>query len=198
MAAFIIRNWIVSEVPVIKDLVHIDFCTPNEFPKIIDCQDTVVSELVHPEFYYPSAPHELTEFLTRSPHLGFIAGAYFSKQLIGFASVTQWSGPYYGYPCKKNRNYYSIEDTIVLKNFRGNGLQRKLWEFIIINLPLDAILLCTIHPGNTFCLNNAIALGFSPQKIAHPFGTAPRLILEREANKQNLRDVCVKIDLLRN
>ena len=97
-------------------------------------------------------------------------------------------------PLQKNRSYYSIEDTIVLRNFRGNGLQRKLWEFIIINLPLDAILLCTIHPENTVCLNNATALEFCPQKTAHLFGTAPRLILERDANKQNLGDVCIEVN----
>ena len=163
-----------------KRLLHIGLCTPNEFKDIIECQSDVISKLERPDFYYPSMPDELKLLFENTPHTGFIIGAYHSEHLIGFASVAHWLGPYYGYSYKSDDICYSIEDTVVRKAYYGCGIQLKLWNYIIDLLPQTAVLLCTIHPENIICLQNAISLGFTPKTTAYPFGDSPRLIMERK------------------
>lgn len=144
---------------------------------MIKCQTIVVSKLDRTDFYLPSTSNELVPLFQNEVNTGYIVGAYVGKHLAGFASVAKCSNLYHGYCCDKGKNCYSIEDTIVKPEYRGNAIQKKLWKYIITLLPKNVSLLCTIHPENIYSLHNALALHFIPQKLII-YETMPRLVLE--------------------
>lgn len=164
-----------------KQIIHITLCTSDKFQDVIDCQRDAIKEMQRKDFYFPSTPEEL-KFIFEDEPMGSIIGAYCSGHLIGFASVVSWTGSYYGYSYKSDCRCYSIEDTVVRAAYYGNGIQLKLWKYIIHSLPTDTVLMCTIHPENVICLRNAERLGFVCQTSVKPFGNSPRWIMERKCN----------------
>ncbi len=168
------------EVILLKKNIHIRFCTPRDLEKILMCQQCVISSLTQPTYYYPSTSTELKELLLCKRSEGFILGAFLESILFGFVTVRKWTGPYYGYDCCSNNNYYSIEDTLVMEGYRGFGTQCRLWQNAFSHLPELSSVLCTIHPENNISLSNALRLGFVQHMLCYPYDTSPRIILEKK------------------
>ena len=79
-------------------------------------------------------------------------------------------------------NVVEIENTAVLKEHRGNGLQRRMGtmaESIIAQRGLHPVL-CSIHPKNKYSLQNALAGGYTEVKRCKLYGGKDRLILRKE------------------
>ena len=79
-------------------------------------------------------------------------------------------------------NVIEIENTAVRKEYRGNGLQRRMGEMaegIIAQRGLHPIL-CSIHPKNKYSLQNALAGGYTEVKRCKLYGGKERLILRKE------------------
>lgn len=96
MTIFICKRFIKVMI-ILKRFIHIRLCTPDEFQDVVDCQKGAMEEMPQVDFYFPSTPNELRPLFENNSHVGFIIGAYDSERLIGFASVANWLGPYYGY-----------------------------------------------------------------------------------------------------
>ena len=96
-----------------------------------------------------------------------MCGTFCNNKIVGFSTVSHYK-----------KNIYIIEDTLVLDGYRGNGFQRKMWKYIINNLPINAIIVCTIHPDNCYSLNNALSLGFEIKKEVNIYNNSPRYILK--------------------
>ena len=125
----------------------------------------VVSSLKNRSYYSPSNSIEIFHYLV-SPK-SFICGAWLDNKLVGFSSVRC------GF-----RNYI-IEDTVVAPKYRGNKLQYKMWSYIIERLPYPTTLWCTIHPQNTYSLNNALSLDFCVTDMKVMYHREIRYILKR-------------------
>ena len=164
----------------IKKIIHIRLCTPKDLKSILSCQQCVIESLSHPNYYFPSTSTELEDLLLCEKSRGFILGAYIDNLLYGFVSIKKWVGKYYGYNYNPNKICYSIEDTLVMEEYRGFGTQSLLWKEVISQLPKSSILLCTIHPQNEVSLSNAINLGFEKCMLCYPYDISPRIILKKE------------------
>ena len=96
--------------------------------------------------YFPSSDFSILQYVCLPKH--FICGIKINNKLVAFSTVFFKKG------------IYLIEDTVVAKKYWGNGMQIKMWLYILSSTPSGSILMCTIHPSNRYSLNNAIALGF--------------------------------------
>lgn len=177
--AIFIGYVIIIEVVLLRKNIHIRFCTPGDLGRILLCQQFVIESLVQPTYYYPSTSTELEELLLCEHTDGFILGAYQEENLLGFVAVQKWVGPYYGYICCSSKECYSIEDTLVVEEHRGFGIQRLLWQTAFLYLPEFSEVLCTIHPDNNISLSNATRLGFMQCMMCHPYDSSPRIILRK-------------------
>lgn len=125
---------------------HVTPCTLLDYFGVLDVRNTVVKENNNSDFYFPSSSLELMQYIFIPNNI--VCGIKYKKRLVAFSSVSFKHG------------IYEIEDTAVLPNYRGMGMQRKMWRYIISQIPDSGILTCTIHPQNKYSLYNALSLGF--------------------------------------
>ena len=78
-----------------------------------------------------------------------------------------------GFDQKDLLRVINMDNAAVHPDYRGRGLQRKLMEKAEAELRERGsfILLCTIHPDNTFSLNNALSRGFLIQKKLNKYNS---------------------------
>ncbi len=75
----------------------------------------------------------------------------------------------------------NMDNAAVHPDYQGQGLQRRMMEIAEEELRLrgNRILLCTIHPDNSYSLNNALKRGFTIQKKLSKYGSV-RYILRKD------------------
>lgn len=138
-------------------------CSKGELYSVIECQRLAQRTMLRDDFYIPSTRRELEPLFENSEHIGYVIGAYQRSKLVGFASVLKCNSPYFGFPCDESRSVYSIEDTIVMPDCYGKGIQKLLWSYVLTLLPVNSLVMCTIHPDNIYSMRNALLLHFLPQ-----------------------------------
>lgn len=75
----------------------------------------------------------------------------------------------------------NMDTAAVHPDYRGMGLQKKLLETAEAEIRSrgNHILLCTVHPENTFSLNNVLKQGYTIQKKLPKYGSV-RYILRKD------------------
>ena len=86
-----------------------------------------------------------------------------------------------GYDEERLLNVVCMDSAAVHPDYRGMGLQKRLLERAEQELCLDGekFLLCTIHPENTFSLNNALKQGYEIQKTMDKYGSVRHLLCKK-------------------
>lgn len=152
---------------------------PSHLSEILEIQ---MSEVDNPHFQTESK----TGFLEHFKGRGFILGAFFENNLIGYSKF--WfpghesvMGEEIGLGAEQLRSLVYFNGTVVLKEFRGHNIQK------IIHAQAEDILKyqgfthisCTVHPDNQASLTNLFQEGFkiSHEKKAHG---STRLVLHKK------------------
>lgn len=88
----------------------------------------------------------------------------------------------YGYDLRLSdeelKRVINMDNVAVHPDYRGNALQTKLIKYVEEQLCNEGnfILLCTIHPENTYSLRNVISQGYKIQKRIEKYGSVRYLL----------------------
>ena len=149
--------------------IHVTLCTLFDYFGVLNVRNTVIKEIKNFDFFYPSNFLELVQYII-FPN-SFVCGIKDENKLVAFSSVTVTHG------------VYEIEDTAVLPNYRGVGMQKEMWNYIITYIPEDSLLICTIHPLNKHSLSNALSLGFKIVKRENMYNSERYVLEYRKPSK---------------
>lgn len=87
-----------------------------------------------------------------------------------------------GFPESKLLTCAHMDTVAILPDYRGYGLQTLLMQSAEDNLRQSGIqtLLCTVHPNNSYSLNNVIKQGYRVVKTTLKYGGLQRKILQKD------------------
>ena len=91
----------------------------------------------------------------------------------------------YGYDLDFDRDQLmkvvNMDTAVVDSGYRGRGLQRQLLERAESELRGrgETFLLCTIHPANSFSLNNALKAGYEIRKTQPKYGSIRHILCKK-------------------
>lgn len=86
-----------------------------------------------------------------------------------------------GFEEERLQKVLCMDSVAVHPDYRGRGLQRQLLESAEQELQGkgERYLMCTIHPENTFSLNNALRLGYEIRKTMPKYGSVRHLLCKK-------------------
>lgn len=142
---------------------YVTSCTIWDYFGVLNVRNTVLKENNNSDFYFPSNSLEIMRYILFPGNI--VCGIKCKKRLVAFSSLTVKYG------------IYEIQDTAVLPNYRGVGMQQAMWRYIISQIPDGRPLTCTIHPKNKHSLNNALSLGFKITERKYMYNSE-RYVLE--------------------
>jgi len=151
--------------------------------KVIALQEIIIATLPDKKIYCPSSKDELLAQLNGQ---GICVGVEIDSQLIAFSTILFPSandnlGNDVGFSDEDLEKVCHKELTLVHPDFRGQGLQRKM--FIILQAKAkDAgygILMCTVAPENPYSLNNNLKNGMQALCVKRKYNDTWRIILSK-------------------
>ena len=157
-------------------------CVPEEASKIFALQNEVLAAMPHPEYFAPDTLEEIQGFLSD----GIVIGAWQGEK-IGACFVLHTCGTdlhnyaaFMGVPEQEWPQWGNASSAVVCEQWRGNGLQRKMFEAALPFLPSDIHHLgATVCPDNSFSLNNALKCGFKVVCRREMYGGYDRYLLAK-------------------
>lgn len=170
------ENGIIEDAFLIKlDKTYVD--------AMVNLDNTIYNGLDNKEFYFCSPKEE---------YQTIVNGAGIGLGIVDNKNNLIAMGVYYE-PGQRSENYafdikeikdepYSegqIEATVVLKKYRGNGLQKKLCILLEQQARKNnkKYLCATVHPDNKYSLNTFLSLGFEKKLEKSKYGALKRAIL---------------------
>lgn len=159
--------------------------TPEDAETFIRFLDEVKAAMVQKDWFYLDPP-EAVHAMTQEGTLQFWM-AFHEDRLAGvFSILIPGLHPYnYGYDLgfreEELLQVVHMDTAAVHPDFRGHGLQGRMVRLAEQELSGKGkrILLSTVHPENSFSLNNMRAQGYEVQKRVGKYGSE-RLILQKE------------------
>lgn len=140
-------------------------CLLEELPLVHEIEQEVYKECINKELFSLLTD---SEFLSRIKPPNFIFGCFDNQHLIGYVI--------YKVPDEEELIEFDItscghnqKDTIILDGlavlplFRGQGLQRRMVAYFENKAKehTKSNIVATVHPDNSFCLNNFLDAGYS-------------------------------------
>ena len=159
--------------------------TPADVEALIRFLDAVRADMLRKDWFYLDPPDLVREMLSGGVMELWLAmdgdrmAASFDILYPGLASCN------YGYDLGLSREellrVIHMDTAAVHRDYRGLGLQRRLLERIEQELAGQGrrILLCTVHPENSYSLNNMLKQGYRIEKHVEKYGSE-RFILRKE------------------
>lgn len=144
----------------------------------------VKAAMEHPEWFYLDSPEDIRGMMADGTMQLWVAedGNTLAGILyILFPGLQEFNYGYdLGFSQEELLRVVSMDTAAVRPEYRGMGLQGKLIQAAEDSLKGEngRILLCTIHPENTFSLNNALKQGYKIQKELPKYGST-RYVLRK-------------------
>jgi predicted GNAT superfamily acetyltransferase len=170
-----------------QKLVRVSFevLSADDIQAILTLENLVMAKLKDQTYYYSGGEHYYQKiFFDYGTFLGVKTNF---AQLIAFSAlITTYEKEILEYARlvdlnKRPWTEICILDTVVVApEFRGNGIQRELVQQLMELAKIKhskKYMLCTVHPENTFSLNNFIKLGFEIKSSKIIYGGLSRYIL---------------------
>lgn len=118
---------------------------------------------------------------------GFVVKAVYDNQIIGFGMAEVKLDPVTSPVATLHLNddisfCGEIDNILVLPDYRGYGLQRKMMCYLEEKFHLDTsihTLYTTVHPDNIYSLRNCFTLGYQKVMDASLYGGKKRVVLEK-------------------
>lgn len=160
-------------------------CLPSEIGTICDIQERAFEALENPDVLRRNSEEMLAGCL-EDPH--YTVGAYHGGRPIAFAVLydggytSENLGKDIGLAGEQLLDAVNMKLVIVLPEYRGNGLQKKLTrELEKIAVQKGKKLICaTISPDNSFSLRNFEALGYKLHSCIEKYGGLKRNVYFKE------------------
>lgn len=157
----------------------------SDTEKFIKLLQDVRDAMPHKEWFYLDPPEEVREMMADGTMQLWVAMD--GNRMAGAFDIlipgTQEFN--YGYDLDFGEEallrVINMDTAAVHPDYRGQGLQRQLMQTAEkeISKMGSRILLCTVHPGNSFSLKNVLEQGYTIQKELPKYGSV-RYILRRD------------------
>ena len=147
-------------------LIRLRRCGPADAAAFFALQNEVRAAMPHPEQFVPDTLENITAYLRED----LCIGAYDGERL-GAYFILRYCG-------RSAHNYAAFLG--VPREWRGNGLQRKLLEAALpLVRPGIVGIGATVSPENQYSLNNALACGFVIADRREMYGGYDRYLLKK-------------------
>lgn len=167
---------------------------PKEAEGLYEIMQLVADGMEHPEWFVQD---DLTYIQAHMGHMplqkqdaGFIlkavdeAGNTAGFFMVAFPGLTGKNlGHHLELKQKQLLTVAHMDSVVILPEFRGNGLQYKLIQKAeeVLREETDyRIFMATVHPDNTYSLQNVLSLGYEVVAEALKYGGYRRYILKKE------------------
>lgn len=167
---------------------------PEDAEKLYEIMQRVADGMEHPEWFVRDDLAYIQAHMGHRPlqkqDAGFIlkavdeAGNTAGFFMVAFPGLT---GKNLGHHLELNQKQLltvaHMDSVVILPEFRGNGLQYKLIQKAeeILKEETDyRIFMATVHPDNTYSLQNVLSLGYEVVAEALKYGGYRRYILKKE------------------
>lgn len=159
--------------------------TVEDTEKLIQFLLDIKTGMQNPEWFYLDPPDAVREYMHSGTMQLWLAmdgeqiAAIFDYLIPGLESNN------YGYdlnlPVEDLLCVINLDNAAVHPDYRGMGLQRKMIQIAEEHLRITGphILLCTVHPENSFSLQNVLNQGYTIQKQLAKYGSV-RYILRKD------------------
>ena len=156
----------------------------DDIESVICLLQDVKAAMEHPEWFYLDSPEDIRGMMADGTMQLWVAedGNTLAGILyILFPGLQEFNYGYdLGFTQEELLRVVSMDTAAVRPEYRGMGLQGKLIQAAEDSLKGEdaRILLCTIHPENSFSLNNALKLGYEIQRELPKYGST-RYVLRK-------------------
>lgn len=146
---------------------------------------TVRNSMAHKEWFYLDPPDYVRRMMEQGRIELWVATDGDQLAAVFDILLPELEACNYGYDLNFSeadlKRVINLDNAAVHPDYRGLGLQRKMMLLAEQELRQrgNYILLCTIHPENTFSLNNALNRGFTIEKQQEKYGSV-RYILRKD------------------
>ena len=153
---------------------------PAERDALLAMQDKVLKALPDPDYYIPNQPDELADNIANHLVIGVWTGD--TPIAMGIVRYDGSNGhnyaSYLDVPASDLPLWANADTTIVDPEWRGNQLQKKLLDTMILwRRPEMVGMGCTVSPKNSFSLHNVEAAGFSVHTRREMYGGHDRYLM---------------------
>lgn len=173
----------------VKD-VTIRKCLMNDVNDIYQIQTKVIDDFKEEEkgFFLPFLKSSYERIVTHPASDGEIYGAFYQGKMIAwiFLSVNDRMRKIQSYVPKIVGSCADIDGVIVLKEYRGNGLQKKLIQYLEEEAKKKKIdnVVAEVTVQNDYSLKNLEELGYTIKGEYQKNETIKRHILVKNLNKK--------------
>lgn len=166
--------------------VQMQLCTIQDLATICNIQKIMYDNLAEDEkdFYFTDSDELIAGILANPSQFGWIYGAMYEGQMIGYIylSIAPKAKELVNLLAMDIQNYADLDGVIVLPEYRGNGLQKYMFDFIEEEARKKGIfhLVAEITCNNHYSLDNALAKGFTIKKTFKKFGLTERFLVYKD------------------
>ena len=158
--------------------IKIEIITEERINEVLNFQKDIIDNMNRKDFFCPLTKEE---FLTPIRNLDNVYFLKYNNEIIGlFVATCNIPDVLKEYQLKNN-NVMLIDSIMIKEEYRGNKLQIKILNYLYNRakeLKLDG-LVATIHPENTYSLNNFINNGYKIINTLHIHGGIRNIVFKK-------------------
>lgn len=150
--------------------------------EIMECINNATRKIESQDFYFPSNKLDVKNIIAAN---NYSVGILVENKIVGISLVKY---------DESSRVFY-FEDTVVLKDYRGNHFQEIMWRYQIEHVLSKEVILCTIHPNNIGSLKSALSANMYIDHYEKCYTNLPRYICVYEDTYSFEENIVDTIDI---
>ncbi len=139
--------------------IEIEIVDESRLDAVLEFQKNIIDRMEHQEFFCPLTKEEFWEPIRGRDNVYFLK---YNNETIGLFVATCDIPHILEEYQLDNNNVMLIDSVMIREDFRGYGLQRQVLDYLYDRAKeLNVVgLVATIHPNNTYSLNNCLYSGY--------------------------------------
>ena len=158
--------------------IKIEIVTEERLNEVLNFQKEIIDNMNRKDFFCPLTEEEFLTPMKKQDNVYFLK---YNTEIIGlFVATCNIPDVLKEYQLKNN-NVMLIDSIMIKEEYRGNKLQIKILNYLYNRakeLKLDG-LVATIHPENTYSLNNFINNGYKIINTLHIHGGIRNIVFKK-------------------